>query len=498
LPEQRRRQLRQTARAVERRLPHRSRQGVTYVVSPHPDDETLRLSGYLGRVREATRRRLVLVAVTDGGASGRARRMGWSPEYEQEFRRAEQAAAWSALTGGTGEIIRLGLREGDLTPERVRDALAPLNSRRAWFYAAAHQEDYHPDHRAVAAGLRLLEPAHAYFSLSPLMKGKGRVYRPRESTADSVSIAVAAYRHFGQLSVRAEFRALAEKGYRSRITEPAPETGVIQHPRPRRRRRAQADGAGGAPGSTAVFVLGNQKSGSTAIGALLAECIGQTYAHDVLYRHKLTLKDLLEGNPALQTLANEHPRSFATTVLKDNDFTFLHASLERAFPDAKYVFVVRDPRQNIRSVLNRLKLPGDLDGLSPEQEAHLRERLPGWHTILTGSSFGEGGGHYIDVLADRWVRANKVYREAADRMTLVRYEDFDAAKRPAIEGLALELGYPVQQDISGQQDHQYQPLGDRSVTPEAFFGPENLERIERRCSAVMTSFGYQPTGDPGP
>ena len=40
---------------------------------------------------------VVLVAIGDGGSSARARRMGWSPEQEQEHRRAEQAAAWAAL-----------------------------------------------------------------------------------------------------------------------------------------------------------------------------------------------------------------------------------------------------------------------------------------------------------------------------------------------------------------------------------------------------------------
>lgn len=179
--------------------------------------------------------------------------------------------------------------------------------------------------------------------------------------------------------------------------------------------------------------------------------------------------------------------------MKDNDFTFLYPSLARAFPEASFVFVVRDPRQNIRSVLNRLTLPGDLDSLSGEQYAHLRKKLPGWHTILTGSSFGSSTGHYIDVLADRWVRANQVYLSASDRIALVRYEDFDAAKRPVIERLATDLGFSVVSDISESQDRQFQPLGDRSIAPAVFFGQGNLERLERRCATLMSSFGYAPS-----
>ncbi|MGB7448834.1 MAG: PIG-L family deacetylase [Ornithinimicrobium sp.] len=494
LPEHRRRQVRRTVRAAERRLSG-SQQAVTYVVSPHPDDETLRLSGYVSRVRERTERRLVLVAITDGGASNVARKMGWSPDYEREFRRAEQAAAWSALTGGKGEIIRCGLRDGAVTPEAVRDALAPLNNKRAWFYLAAHEEDYHPDHRAVVAGARLLDPAHVYFSLSPLMTGKGKVFKPRSSSADAVSIAVAAYQHYGHLSVRNEFRALARRGHRSRVTEGSLSSTAVQDPRPQRRDRPEGvlDNRGETQRSAPVFVLGNQKSGSTAIAALLAECIGEKYVGDVLYRHKLTLKELLDGDPDLAALVGNDTDSLTAPVVKDNDFTFLYPSLARDFPRARFVFVVRDPRQNIRSVLNRVKLRGDLDSLSADQYTHLRQKLPGWHTILTGSSFGLNSHHYIDELADRWVRANEVYLGASEQMVLARYEDFDAAKRPVIERLAAELGRPVVNDISASQDHQFQPMGDRAVAPEEFFGQENLERIESRCAALMASFGYEPS-----
>ncbi|MGB5952353.1 MAG: hypothetical protein WBG57_07555, partial [Ornithinimicrobium sp.] len=169
----------------------------------------------------------------------------------------------------------------------------------------------------------------------------------------------------------------------------------------------------------------------------------------------------------------------------------LFPALEQAFPEARFVFVVRDPRQNIRSVLNRLSLPGDLESLTEEHSASVAQTRPGWIPILTGASFGSGGGQYVDALAERWVRANEVYANASDRMTLVRYEDFDAAKRSVIEQLATELGFTVAHDISARQDRQYQPRGDRSIAPAAFFGQENLERIERHCGTLMPSFGYE-------
>ncbi|MGB3858705.1 MAG: PIG-L family deacetylase [Ornithinimicrobium sp.] len=496
LPEKRATQLRRTVRALGRRTVGGTREVVTYVVSPHPDDETLRLAGYVTRLRARTRGRLVLVAIGDGGASAVARSMGWSPGYEREFRRAEQAAAWSALTGGTGEIVRVGLQDNTYTAEEVRDALVPLNNKRARFIVAAHEQDYHSDHRAVVAGVRLLEPAYVRFALAPLMTGAGKVYKPSEVSLDAASIAVAAYKNFGQRSVVEEFRALVDSGYQSRVVEWSGETNVIQDPSDKPHHKDEALGRESRRTSDAapVFVLGNQKSGTTAIAALLAECIDETFTSDVLYRNKLRLKDLLDENPSVAALADRRPEAFEGSVIKDNDFTFLYPSLFSAFPKAKFVFVVRDPRQNIRSVLNRLKLPGDLDSLSEQDYAQLKKKLPGWHTILTGSSFDSAKGHYIDELADRWVRANQVYQNASDHMTLVRYEDFDAAKRAVVEQLAVELGFSVVTDISSSQDRQYQPRGDRSITPEDFFGHENLDRIESRCAALMSSFGYEPSG----
>jgi LmbE family N-acetylglucosaminyl deacetylase len=494
LPAHREAQVRRLVRAGRRRNGP-AEPIVTYVVSPHPDDETLRLAGYVRRRYERTHGRLVLVAITDGGASGQARKKGWSPEYEREYRRAEQAAAWSAVTGGTGEIIRVGLSDNAVTAEDVRDALAPLSTPRARFCIAAHPEDYHRDHRAVVAGVRLLDPAHVRFSLSPLMTGDAQVSRPKGQAADAVKIAVDAYQGFGHISVPAEFRALVRSGYRSRLTTGSAESDVIQRP-PAQRRQTEREGTprdAQTPQAPPVFVLGNQKSGSTAIAALLAECVGQTFLSDPLYRDKVNLKDLLADEALFARLLRDHAGSFGAAVVKDNDFTFLYRSVAREFPEARFAFVVRDPRQNIRSVLNRLKLPGDLDALSPEQYDHLSTKLPGWHSIVTGSSFGTSGGHYIDVLADRWVRANQVYLDAGDRLVLVRYEDFDAAKRPAVERLAAQLELPVVKDISALQDHQYQPRGDRSIGPRAFFGQANLERIERRCATLMDVYGYAPT-----
>ncbi|WP_192796565.1 PIG-L deacetylase family protein [Serinicoccus kebangsaanensis] len=193
---------------------------MTYIVSPHPDDETLRLSGYVTWIRANDPHRLVLVAVGDGGGSKRARRMGWPPDYEKEYRRAEQAAAWSALTGGQGSILRLGMPDGNYAAKEVRDSLAPLVKPDAHFVLAAHPDDYHSDHLACVEGLRRLSAGGKMFARSPLSPGRHDDVRfdPPSQYLPSAEVAAEFYRGFGHISVPPEFKALKASHYSSRVT----------------------------------------------------------------------------------------------------------------------------------------------------------------------------------------------------------------------------------------------------------------------------------------
>lgn len=192
---------------------------VTYVVSPHPDDETLRLTGYLLRLRGriGPDHEIHLIAVSDGGGSAQARRLGWPVEREQEHRRSEQAAAFSALTGGRGAITRLGLADGHVTREDVVVGVRPLARRAARFVVAAHPEDYHDDHQAVVEAMTDLTGVQARFALSPVMKGSAKVFSPPGELMDAARIAYDAYAGFGQKSVAPEFRALRASGFVSRV-----------------------------------------------------------------------------------------------------------------------------------------------------------------------------------------------------------------------------------------------------------------------------------------
>lgn len=236
-----------------------------------------------------------------------------------------------------------------------------------------------------------------------------------------------------------------------------------------------------------VVALGNQKSGTTAIAALLAEHAGITATLDL---KRFTIDDMdriHRGELSAADFVRLHRRDFSVDLVKEPGLTFLWPRFHDYFAAAPILFIIRDPRANIRSILNRVQRPGDRDDL-PDFEALTLS----WQRVVDNQWLGIHASHYIESMAHRWNLAVDIYEKFRDDMILVKYEDFGAAKAATIAALARRLGLQGRHDISGRVDIQFQGKGDRNVTPEVFFGASNLGRIERICGTRMERFGYAP------
>jgi hypothetical protein len=237
-----------------------------------------------------------------------------------------------------------------------------------------------------------------------------------------------------------------------------------------------------------IFVLGNQKSGTTAIAVLLAERAGLSVEYDLTIGHGALVADIHQGRESLEALVEQNRLEFSREVVKDPNFTFLYKPLRERFPDAKYVMVMRDPRDNIRSILDRLNLPGGNTALKRSQ---YDEMTFGWKMVVDGSWMGIEDGNYIDRLAERWNRAAHMYLGNQNNIELIRYEDFIQRKVAAIDNLVSRLGEKKENQIEGKVDQQFQPRGHRrDVSWSSFFGKSNLKRIEKRCAKAMNAIGY--------
>jgi hypothetical protein len=237
-----------------------------------------------------------------------------------------------------------------------------------------------------------------------------------------------------------------------------------------------------------VIVLGNPKSGTTAIAALLAVYGGLTSSTEGLpWLYGEHIEEFTNRRLGLKDIVANNRRDFACGLIKEPFLTQLYGDLRTRFPRSSYVFIVRDPRDNIRSILDRVKLPGNLDALTQAQSASIQ---PAWREVIENRFYGLQSHSYIESLAQRWSTINRIYLDHAQQLTLCRYETFLAGKEQEICRLANELKLPGRNNISEKLDIQFQRKGNRDVNWQEFYGTRNLETINRICAAEMSELGY--------
>lgn len=244
-------------------------------------------------------------------------------------------------------------------------------------------------------------------------------------------------------------------------------------------------------GQEKIFILGLQKSGTTAIAALLSEATGRSVTLDIVRSIKRPGSGILRryGVEGFDDHIYRYRREFSNMIVKEPGLTFDFHQLKAYFPRARFVMIIREPKDNIRSILNRLKLPGDLSSLNVEEWPELR-RSPAWRINLDSSWLGYCQKTYVDSQAYRWRLAAETYFSNSESFVLVRYEDFLDDKVISVETLAESLGLQVIGDISGVIDNQYQPKGQRVSDYNNFYG-ENLKYIEEHCASLAKELGYE-------
>ncbi|MBN1666888.1 MAG: sulfotransferase [Anaerolineales bacterium] len=237
---------------------------------------------------------------------------------------------------------------------------------------------------------------------------------------------------------------------------------------------------------TPIIVLGNQKSGTSVIAHLLADIGGLTKTIDIPPFWGKRGKAIVMGQESFAAAVTRAKAYFRADLIKEPMFTFFAGQIVEYFPQAKYVFIVRDPRDNIRSLLNSRKLPGHLQELTTD---HL-ETLSDNSILFDQEVWGGENENYVGVLAYRWNKAVDNYRKHAAHAILVRYEDFMLDKLAYIQELACKLDIPAVNNISKRLDLAYQPRGNRNITWDVFFGVDNLQTIHRICGETMLELGY--------
>jgi len=253
----------------------------------------------------------------------------------------------------------------------------------------------------------------------------------------------------------------------------------------------QFENVGAKVNARPIFILGNQKSGTTAIAALLARMTGLSVALDLRKEvHRPIIENVKKGDISFESFVKRNKLDFSRELIKSTDLTFLLEELRNYFPEAECMFIIRDPRANIRSILDRLNISGNQNKLSNEQWATVP---PAWRQVLNGKWLNLSGENYIEMVAARWNFFADVYLKRSEVFKISRYEDFLKNKIGEIQRVAQSLGLEIKNDISEYLDIEYQPKGkNKDANWQIFFG-NNFARINKICGGRMRLFDYDPS-----
>lgn len=240
-----------------------------------------------------------------------------------------------------------------------------------------------------------------------------------------------------------------------------------------------------------ILIFGNQKSGTSAITTLLGQATRLSYTVDVFCLYGDLEERLLQHKTSLDELLDRARFYFSRAIIKEPGLTFFYNDLCTHFPHTPHVFVLRNPYDNIRSILNRADLPGNLEDLQDTHWQYIREKLPYWHVVFDGTLAGHKGNTYIETLALRCRQVFEIYLNCQTSVIPIWYESFQENKVEIIYQLASELNLPIKQDIEQIKDTQFQPKGNSSIDRETFFGSKNMERIRKICGQVALDVGYE-------
>lgn len=237
-----------------------------------------------------------------------------------------------------------------------------------------------------------------------------------------------------------------------------------------------------------IFVLGNQKSGTSAIASLLGKASGLDYTIDLGGFTSSVIESIYQNDFSLKYAAEKYAKiEFSRPIIKEPNLTFLFNKLISEFSNSKFVFIVREPASNIRSILNRLGIPGHLKQITPIDYPEIN---PIWEKILYNDWVGKSSKFHLSTLAQRWNEAAEIYFNNQEKFELIRFEDFKKDKISQIYNLASRIDIPIRNDIKKYVNRQYQIKGNNSLSLKDFFGEENLREIRQICKDAMIKFNY--------
>lgn len=209
------------------------------------------------------------------------------------------------------------------------------------------------------------------------------------------------------------------------------------------------------PNKNTLFVFGFQKSGTSAIAGLLAKKTGKSVTIDTPYFWNPYSSMIISGELIIADHVKKYSYPFSKRIIKEPNTTFFIPQLKEYFNLDFYIFIIRNPFDNIRSILNRLKLSGNLEDID------ILQVDKNWRGLFEESQVKD----YISVLASKWLEANNQPDIINSRSCiLIRYEVLRWIKK----NLSFKIGFQPVNSIAHLVDKQYQPKGNPNIDLKKF------------------------------
>lgn len=228
--------------------------------------------------------------------------------------------------------------------------------------------------------------------------------------------------------------------------------------------------------------MGNQKSGTSAIASLLALRLGEQPPRDIPFFWGDYQRLSSNNKTNLKKAVIQNVTYFTTKVVKEPCLTQLTGEIQVLFRNAQFVFIIRNPVDNIRSIADRLNLNSPVLLHSPPDRVNIPKS---WWYYLYLDHTNPPGKCVLSRLIARWNEAANVAIDHESLGSLLKYEDFCKDKITSIDRALSKIGESATTDITEHLEKQYQPKG--KGTP---LHRDTQIEICQMCSKAIKHFNY--------
>ncbi|WP_341200554.1 hypothetical protein [Croceibacter atlanticus] len=221
------------------------------------------------------------------------------------------------------------------------------------------------------------------------------------------------------------------------------------------------------PNPNPILIFGFPKSGTSAIAYLLSIRTNKSLTSDTKYLWEPYISNIKNESIDLKAHINKYSYPFSKDIIKEPNMVFIVEKILNIYKNPKILIIEREKLSNIRSILNRLKLPGDL-----KENPKINSVNKNWRAFIFKQN-----NHYIDVLNNHYLESQKNLQLLKEfNPVYIKYEDFCKNKIGEIDRISTELNLKIKCEINDFLNVQYQPKGLVNSTNSDFFG-ENIVKL---------------------